>query len=102
MSPPDEAKALNRVRKFLVEYGTVLSVGSSSRWNSIHLVIADTNESQGALDSATQFAPLARVVRAVIDRLPKNFRDDKLLQVLAEAATQTKRVKRWCRNVCSL
>ena len=87
MSPPDEAQALNKVRTFLVEYGTVLNVGRSSRWNSIHLVITDKTEKQGEGESYKIRFP-GSSKRAVVE-VPKDFRDDKLLQLLAEAAVKT-------------
>ncbi len=87
MSPPDEAQALNKVRSFLVEYGTVLNVGSSSRWNSIHLVITDKNEKQEE-DEFYKIRFPGSSKRAVVE-VPKDFRDDKLLQLLAEAAVKT-------------
>ena len=87
MSPPDEAQALNKVRNFLVEYGTVLNVGRSSRWNSIHLVITDKTEKQGEGESYKIRFP-GSSKRAVVE-VPKDFRDDKLLQLLAEAAVKT-------------
>ena len=93
MSPPDEAKALNRVRKFLVEYGTVLSVGSSSRWNSIHLVIADTNESQGNLDSYT-IRSVGKSRKAVVIELPKISGTIGCSRCLPRQLYRPKRVKR--------
>ena len=87
MSPPDEAQALNRIRRFLIEYGTVLSIGSSSKWNSMHLVITDTKETQKDLQSyKVRFAGKRKA--AMVVEFPQDFRDDKLLQVLAEAAIQ--------------
>jgi hypothetical protein len=65
----------------------VLSIGSSSKWNSMHLVITDTKETQKDLQSyKVRFAGKRKA--AMVVEFPQDFRDDKLLQVLAEAAIQ--------------
>lgn len=80
MSPIDEVQALDRLRKFLVDYGTVVNLSSTNKRNALHLVIRDSVDTKSADNYKIVVAPEKN--RAVI-KIPKDFRTERLLKTLA-------------------
>jgi hypothetical protein len=87
MSQNDEVIALERLRTFLVNYGTVLNLSSGSKWQSLYMVIKDSEDGKvkkGGEDSY-KVATSAEKKRVVVE-IPKDFHVDKLLKSLASVA----------------
>jgi len=87
MSPPDEAQALTKIRSFLVDYGTVLNLGSNSRWESLHIVITDMKDTKNEEENYKMSSSKKR--RTAVVEVPKNFKDEKVLGLLAKVALKT-------------
>lgn len=85
MSPNDEVLALDRLRVFLVDYGTVLNLSSSSKWSALHVVIRDSADTKD-MDSYSITTSVEK--KRVVIEIPKDFKVAKLLKSLVSVAKE--------------